>query len=74
MGSVCYRIPRSRSLALPRFLIACIALVALPQSALGDAIVRTQAMTASTIAEIFVEEGRVRVELEIGERDCLVAV
>jgi hypothetical protein len=32
----------------------------------ADAIVRTQAMRASTIAEYFVEPGRVRVELEIG--------
>ncbi|MEE8312042.1 MAG: hypothetical protein V3R77_07280 [Candidatus Binatia bacterium] len=35
----------------------------------GDAIVRSQAMLASTIAEIFVEPGRVRVELEIGGAD-----
>ncbi|MEM7145374.1 MAG: hypothetical protein AAF591_09575 [Verrucomicrobiota bacterium] len=35
----------------------------------GDALVRTQAMKASTIAEVFVEGDRVRVELEIGEAD-----
>ena len=37
--------------------------------AFADALVRTQAMRATTIAEIFVEDGRVRVELEIGEGD-----
>ena len=36
---------------------------------LADAIVITKAMTASTIAEIFIEESSVRVELEIGGRD-----
>ena len=35
----------------------------------GDAIVRSQAMRASTITELFVEDGRVRVELEIGAGD-----
>jgi hypothetical protein len=35
----------------------------------ADAIVRTQAMLASTIAEYYVEEDRVRVELEIGLSD-----
>jgi hypothetical protein len=35
----------------------------------ADAIVVTQAMTASTIAEIFIEEGVARVELEIGGQD-----
>ena len=35
----------------------------------GDAIVVNQSMKAPTIAEIFVEPGRVRVELEIGIRD-----
>jgi hypothetical protein len=46
-------------------------LVALPASAFADALVRTQAMSASTIAEFFVEEGRIRVELEIGESDLV---
>jgi hypothetical protein len=35
----------------------------------ADAIVRTQAMFASTVAEIFVEEGQVRAEVEIGLED-----
>jgi hypothetical protein len=47
----------------------CIALLVLAAPAFGDAIVRSRAMNASTIAELFIEEGRVRVELEIGERD-----
>ena len=37
--------------------------------AAADAIVITQAMKASTIAEIFVEESSIRVEIEIGGRD-----
>ena len=40
-----------------------------PSGAVADAIVRTQAMFATTIAEIFVEPDRVRVELEIGLAD-----
>ncbi len=35
----------------------------------ADAIIITKAMTASTIAEIFVENDHVRVELEIGVGD-----
>ena len=35
----------------------------------GDAIVVTQAMKASTIAEVFVEQGQVRVEIEVGVVD-----
>jgi hypothetical protein len=41
----------------------------LPLAASGDAIFVSRAMQASTIAEIFVEEGGVRVELEIGAGD-----
>lgn len=41
----------------------------LPLQADADAIVRSTAMFADTIAEYFVEEGRVRLELEIGEGD-----
>jgi len=41
----------------------------LPAVSIGDAIVRTQAMLAGTIAEFFIEEGRIRVELEIGLAD-----
>ena len=37
----------------------------------ADAIVVTRAMTASTIAEIFIEPDRIRVELEIGVPDLL---
>jgi hypothetical protein len=37
--------------------------------ATADAVIRTQAMGASTIAEFFVEADRVRVELEIGQQD-----
>jgi hypothetical protein len=38
-------------------------------SASGDAIMRTQAMTATTIAEYFVERDQIRLELEIGLDD-----
>lgn len=37
--------------------------------ATADAVIRTQAMAASTIAEIFIEAERLRVELEIGQQD-----
>jgi hypothetical protein len=47
-------------------------LFALPAAAPGDAIVRTQAMLAATIAEFFIEEDRIRVELEIGLGDLAV--
>jgi hypothetical protein len=52
---------------LAQVLVALAAL--LPARASGDAIIRTQAMLASTIAELFVEEDRVYLELEIGLRD-----
>ena len=39
------------------------------RSVWGDAMVVTRAMLASTIAEVFVERGEVRVELEIGAAD-----
>ena len=40
-----------------------------PQAVGADAIIRTQAMFASTIAEIYVEEDAVRLDLEIGLQD-----
>ncbi len=48
--------------------ILCLALL-LPLIAFGDAMVMTRAMTASTIAEIYIEKEMVRVELEIGMAD-----
>jgi hypothetical protein len=44
----------------------CAAALLLPGAAHADALVRTQAMKASTIAEFYVEEERVELELEIG--------
>jgi len=41
--------------------------MAAPKVAFADAVVVTRAMKASTIAEIFVDEGSIKVELEIGE-------
>ncbi len=44
-------------------------LVLLASSAIADAIVRSQAMSASTIAEIYIEDEFIRLELEIGLND-----
>ena len=44
-------------------------LVLSASAANADAIVRTQAMSASTIAEIYVEDKFIRLELEIGLND-----
>ena len=42
---------------------------AVANQALADAIVVTQAMKASTIAEVFIDEQEVRVQIEIGAED-----
>jgi hypothetical protein len=52
-----------------RHIFPLLALLLAPTQSNADAIVRTRAMLASTIAEYFVEPGRVRVELEIGLGD-----
>ncbi len=52
-----------------RTAIAVLALLLPAWPAAGDAIIRTQAMTASTIAEFFIDSGTVRAELAIGMRD-----
>ena len=49
--------------------LVCLASLFPAERAAGDAIVRSQAMFASTIAEFFVESGAVRVELEVGVAD-----
>jgi hypothetical protein len=46
-----------------------VAVLVIAGSLAADAVVVTQAMKASTIAEIFVEDDRIRAELEIGLRD-----
>jgi len=51
------------------FLIPLLIILLAPISAYADAIVVPQAMFASTIAEYFVEDDHVRVELEIGMQD-----
>jgi hypothetical protein len=53
--------------ALPCILVLALALAG--GRAMADAIVRSQAMFASTIAEYYVEEDRIRLELEIGVGD-----
>ena len=52
-----------------RALLLGLALFLEPISATADALIRSQAMFARTIAEYFVDPGRVRVELEIGLDD-----
>jgi len=49
--------------------LACLLLILLPVQAVADAIVRSTAMFADTIAEYYVEQDHVRLELEIGEPD-----
>jgi hypothetical protein len=49
--------------------VACLALILFSSSGAADAIVRTQAMLATTIAEIYIEEDAVRLNLEIGLND-----
>ncbi len=49
-------------------LVGLIALL-LPLRAGADAVIRSQAMSASTIVEYFIEAGRIRVELEVGLGD-----
>jgi hypothetical protein len=58
----------TRACSLCASLLGVLALL-LPGAAAGDAIVRSQAMLATTIAEFYVEEERVYVELEIGLAD-----
>ena len=54
---------------MARLALSALFLLVAPARILADAIVRTQAMLAGTIAEYFVEEDRVRVALEIGVAD-----
>ena len=62
--------PRQHSIFSVVVVALCSALLSMmPASVEADAIVVTKAMTASTIAEIFIDEGAVRVELEIGIAD-----
>ena len=53
----------------PRTIISAALVVCAVGHAGADAIVVTQAMTASTIAEVYVEDGRIRLEMEIGSSD-----
>jgi hypothetical protein len=46
-------------------------LLVAPHKARGDALIVTRAMTATTIAEIFIAEDSIRVELEIGVDDLI---
>ena len=55
--------------ALHRAILVGVVLALAVADAGADAIVRTQAMLASTVAEVFIEHDRIRVELEIGLAD-----
>lgn len=48
----------------------CLIVCCLAGEARGDALVKTEAMLATTIAEIFVEESKIRVELALGFADA----
>jgi hypothetical protein len=50
-------------------LICLLRVIVWPTDGFCDAVVVAKAMTASTIAEIFVEEDGIRLEMEIGPRD-----
>lgn len=56
-------------LACPSAVIAFAVIAATANDAIADALVVTRAMKASTIAEIFIEEDQVRVEIEVGAAD-----
>ena len=54
-----------------QFVIPCCCVLAAAVQVRADALVVTQAMKASTIAEIFVEEDEVRIEIEVGGGDLV---
>ena len=58
---------RSHQLVLILLLPACVWVFV--SEARADALVVTKAMTASTVAEVFIRKDSIRVELEIGARD-----
>jgi hypothetical protein len=64
--TICLEATHSLLVALTLHVLA---IVSWTQPASGDAIVRTQAMFASTIAEYFVEADHIRLELEVGLGD-----
>ncbi len=59
---------RQRTSVVALFFLVCVSLLAPPHLG-ADAIVKTQAMLATTICEIWIEEGGISIELEIGGRD-----
>jgi hypothetical protein len=56
-------------LLFSKYLLLASALLLCASSAMADAIMRSQAMFADTIAEFYVEDDHVRLELEIGSND-----
>ena len=54
---------------LPLAAAAAVSLCIIPSRLDSDALIITKAMTASTVAEIWVEEGSIKVEFEIGVQD-----
>ena len=59
--------PSTQQLILICLLSAAMA----PQTALGDAMMVSKAMTASTIAEFYIDRQGIRVEIEVGARDLV---
>jgi hypothetical protein len=58
-----------RHCVIPFLVLICALFTSTPGSA--DAIVITKAMTASSIAEVFIEESVIRAEIEIGGPDLV---
>ncbi len=57
------------SFRFPLVAAAVVSLCVIPSRLDSDALIITKAMTATTVAEIWVEEGSIKVELEIGVQD-----
>lgn len=60
---------RSPKMPLSARVLPAIALLLACSLASADAVMVTRAMTASTIMEVFIDEGAIVVELEIGQKD-----
>jgi hypothetical protein len=54
--------------------VATLGCVLIAGQAVGDALIVTKTMTASTVAEIYIQKGSIRVELEIRPVDGVFKV
>jgi len=57
------------SIPRPVLIVSMLCMLHYAPTTIADAIVRSQAMFADTIAEYYVEDDHVRLELEIGSND-----